>query len=219
MAKHLIGKAVKEIFAKYFPDAYKAKEKGEGRFRLRSDLPLVRPGQEGRDLRRAVDARDQRLAQVNGLEDLPKRYLPMRDPAELPTGMEFVLEALHELDPGQGAHRHGGARLHRHVLDDARGRRRRTTDARPSVEAGGEVVISATRWDERMVQNLAFLENLLSLYHRLLLMTDGNVDEALRALEEWVSASASSTRSSRSRTSKKWLKDEDAIQEVDGRPS
>ena len=44
------------------------------------------------------------------------------------------------------------------------------------------------------MQNLAFLENLLSLYHRLLLMTDGNVDEALRALEEQVSSSASSTR-------------------------
>ena len=40
------------------------------------------------------------------------------------------------------------------------------------------------RWDERLTQNLNFLKNLLSLYHRLLLMTDGNVDQALRALEE-----------------------------------
>jgi len=30
VAKHLVGKAVKEVFTKYFPDAYKAKEKGEG---------------------------------------------------------------------------------------------------------------------------------------------------------------------------------------------
>ncbi|HEY7819908.1 MAG TPA: hypothetical protein VIG29_16930, partial [Vicinamibacteria bacterium] len=41
-----------------------------------------------------------------------------------------------------------------------------------------------SRWDERFTRNLDFLRNLLSLYHRLLLMTDGNVDEALRALEE-----------------------------------
>jgi hypothetical protein len=40
-----------------------------------------------------------------------------------------------------------------------------------------------SRWDERFAQNLDFLKNLLSLYHRLLLMTDGNVDQALRAQE------------------------------------
>ena len=37
-----------------------------------------------------------RLAQVTGLEDLPKRYLPVKDPVEVPTAMEFVLEALHQ---------------------------------------------------------------------------------------------------------------------------
>jgi ribosomal protein L11 methyltransferase len=41
-----------------------------------------------------------------------------------------------------------------------------------------------SRWDERLTQNLNFQRNLLSLYHRLLLMTDGNVEQALRALEE-----------------------------------
>ena len=87
VAKHLIGKAVKEIFTKYFPDAYKAKEKGEGRFRLRSDLPLVRPGQEGRDLGREPRREfHKRLAQVNGLEVRRSEYLPMRDPAECRPG-------------------------------------------------------------------------------------------------------------------------------------
>ena len=41
-----------------------------------------------------------------------------------------------------------------------------------------------SRWDERLVQNLDLLKNLLSLYNRLLLITDGDVDEALRALED-----------------------------------
>jgi hypothetical protein len=41
-----------------------------------------------------------------------------------------------------------------------------------------------SRWDERLTQNFNFQRNLLSLYHRLLLMTDGNVEQALRALEE-----------------------------------
>src|SRR5207247_9101404 len=47
-----------------------------------------------------------------------------------------------------------------------------------------EVEFRYSRWDERLTRNLNFLKNLLSLYNRLLLMTDGDVDEALRALEE-----------------------------------
>jgi len=41
-----------------------------------------------------------------------------------------------------------------------------------------------SEWDERILRDLNFLKNLLSLYNRLLLMTDGDVDEALRALED-----------------------------------
>ena len=98
VAKHLVGKAVKEIFAKYFPDAYKAKEKNEG---SPSDYdPIFRWFATGKkvEISDELPTREfhQRLSQVNGLEDLPKRYLPLRDPAELPTAMEFVLEALHQ---------------------------------------------------------------------------------------------------------------------------
>jgi magnesium chelatase subunit I len=98
VAKHLIGKAVKEIFIKYFPDAYKAKEKGEG---AASEYdPIFRWFAQGKkvEISDELPTREfhKRLSQVNGLEDLPKRYLPMRDPAEVPTGMEFVLEALHQ---------------------------------------------------------------------------------------------------------------------------
>ena len=98
VAKHLVGKAVKEVFAKYFPDAYKAKEKNEG---APSEYDSIfRWFAQGKKVEISDDltARDfqSRLQQVAGLEDLPKRYLPVKDPIELPTAMEFVLEALHQ---------------------------------------------------------------------------------------------------------------------------
>ncbi|HLQ66288.1 MAG TPA: AAA family ATPase [Candidatus Limnocylindrales bacterium] len=98
VAKHLIGKAVKDIFTKYFPDAYKAKEKGEG---ATSDYdPIFRWFAQGKkvEISDELPTREfhKRLSQVTGLEELPKRYLPVRDPAEVPTAMEFVLEALHQ---------------------------------------------------------------------------------------------------------------------------
>jgi magnesium chelatase subunit I len=98
VAKHLVGKAVKEVFAKYFPDAYKAKEKNEG---APSEYDAVfRWFAQGKKVEISDELAPRefqtRLAQVNGLEALPKRYLPVRDPLELPTAMEFVLEALHQ---------------------------------------------------------------------------------------------------------------------------
>jgi magnesium chelatase subunit I len=98
VAKHLVGKAVKEIFVKYFPDAYQAKEKGEG---AASEYdPIFRWFAQGKKVEISDDLATrefhQRLAQVAGLEDLPKRYLHVRDGVELPTAMEFVLEALHQ---------------------------------------------------------------------------------------------------------------------------
>ncbi|HEV8267552.1 MAG TPA: magnesium chelatase, partial [Thermoanaerobaculia bacterium] len=98
VAKHLIGKAVKDIFTKYFPDAYKAKEKTEG---AASEYdPIFRWFAQGKkvEISDELPTREfhKRLAQVTGLEELPKRYLPVRDPAEVPTAMEFVLEALHQ---------------------------------------------------------------------------------------------------------------------------
>ncbi len=98
VAKHLIGKAVKDIFTKYFPDAYKAKEKGEG---AASDYdPIFRWFAQGKkvEISDELPTREfhKRLSAVTGLEELPKRYLSVRDPAEVPTAMEFVLEALHQ---------------------------------------------------------------------------------------------------------------------------
>jgi magnesium chelatase subunit I len=98
VAKHLVGKGVKEIFVKYFPDAYKVKEKGEG---AASEYdPILRWFAQGKKVEISDDLPTRefhaRLAQVAGLEDLPKRYLTVRDSTELPTAMEFVLEALHQ---------------------------------------------------------------------------------------------------------------------------
>jgi len=74
-----------------------------------------------------------------------------------------------------------------------------------------------SRWDDRLTQNLNFLRNLLSLYHRLLLMTDGNVDEALRALEELGERFGFLHSKFTIEDFKKHLRERDAIREVDGR--
>ena len=98
VAKHLVGKAVKDLFVKYFPDAYKAKEKGEGK--ASEYDPILRWFAQGKKVEISDDLSTrefhQRLAQVAGLEDLPKRYLPVKESVEVPTAMEFVLEALHQ---------------------------------------------------------------------------------------------------------------------------
>jgi magnesium chelatase subunit I len=98
VAKHLVGKAVKEVFARHFPDAYKAKEKNEG---APSEYdPIFRWFAQGKrvEISDELSTREfhQRLSQVTGLEELPKRYLSIKDSIELPTAMEFVLEALHQ---------------------------------------------------------------------------------------------------------------------------
>jgi len=74
-----------------------------------------------------------------------------------------------------------------------------------------------SKWDERLTQNINFLKNLLSLYNRLLLMTDGNVDEALRALEELGERFGFFNPKFTMDDFKKHLKEKDAIQEVNGK--
>jgi len=98
VAKHLLGKAVKEVFAKHFPDAYKAKEKNEG---APSEYDAIfRWFAQGKrvEISDELSTREfhQRLSQVTGLEELPKRYLGIKESIEVPTAMEFILEALHQ---------------------------------------------------------------------------------------------------------------------------
>ncbi len=74
-----------------------------------------------------------------------------------------------------------------------------------------------SKWDERLIQNANFLRGLYSLYSRLLLMTDGNVDEALRALEELGERFGFFHSKFTIDDFKKNLKDQDAIREVNGK--
>jgi uncharacterized protein with von Willebrand factor type A (vWA) domain len=74
-----------------------------------------------------------------------------------------------------------------------------------------------SRWDERLVQNLNLVKNLLSLYNRLLLMTDGDVDEALRAMEELGGRFGFFNEKFSIEDFKKHLRDQDAISEKGGR--
>jgi len=74
-----------------------------------------------------------------------------------------------------------------------------------------------SKWDERLIKNVDFLRNLLSLYNRLLLMTDGNVDEALRALEELGERFGFFNSQFTPDDFRKHLLESDAVQEVNGK--
>src|SRR5207247_7554233 len=80
-----------------------------------------------------------------------------------------------------------------------------------------EVEFRYSRWDERLTRNLDFLRNLLSLYNRLLLMTDGNVDEALRALEELGERFGFFNSEFTPEDFRKHLLESEAVQEVNGK--
>ncbi len=74
-----------------------------------------------------------------------------------------------------------------------------------------------SKWDERLIKNVDFLRNLLSLYNRLLLMTDGNVDEALRALEELGERFGFFNPEFTPEDFRKHLLESEAVQEVNGK--
>ncbi len=94
VARLLIGRAVKSIFTRYFPDpADKKKSRAPyvkilawfsngNKVELQPDMPFV-------EYARALDA-------VDGLRDLVRKQFPSAGPAEAATLMEFVLEALHQ---------------------------------------------------------------------------------------------------------------------------
>jgi magnesium chelatase subunit I len=118
VAEVLLGRAVKEVFKQYFPDAYEAKESGareggtreggtreggtrEGGARAHSYYQEVLEWfEEGH----TVDVSDtiedaaffKALEQVPGLRRLAARHVKTDTPAELATAMEFVLEGLHQ---------------------------------------------------------------------------------------------------------------------------
>jgi uncharacterized protein with von Willebrand factor type A (vWA) domain len=74
-----------------------------------------------------------------------------------------------------------------------------------------------SQWDDRILRDLNFLKNLLSLYNRLLLMTDGDVDEALRALEDLGDRFGFFNEKFTIEDFKKRLQEQEVIREENGR--
>jgi magnesium chelatase subunit I len=98
VARHLIGRGVKALFARTFPDAYRSKGKDA------SASAVYRPVIEWFAAGKTVEISDETpgrefhaaLAQVGGLEALARKHLEAKGPEELGPGMELVLEGLHQ---------------------------------------------------------------------------------------------------------------------------
>ncbi|NIR53020.1 magnesium chelatase [candidate division KSB1 bacterium] len=97
VAKALIGKAVKTIFQKYFPEPYKAMKKGD---RVYADV--VNWFKNNNAVNIADDMRTdeylKELSKIKGLNQIVTRFMKVDDsrPAELGAAMEFVLDGLHQ---------------------------------------------------------------------------------------------------------------------------
>jgi magnesium chelatase subunit I len=98
VARHLIGKAIKAVFDRTFPDVYQPGDKpgaGEGEFQ-----PVVHYFQNGRtiDVSDASSDAEVRtaLAAIPSLEKLAAKYLTPTTEAESAAAMELILEGLHQ---------------------------------------------------------------------------------------------------------------------------
>ena len=94
VARLLLGRAVKAIFLRYFPDP---SDKREGRepykdvlnWFAKSNTLTLDPDLAFADYAKRLDA-------VDGLRDVARKYAKPKTPAETASAMEFVLEALHQ---------------------------------------------------------------------------------------------------------------------------
>ncbi|MCW8132233.1 MAG: magnesium chelatase [Planctomycetota bacterium] len=116
VARHLVGRAIKEVFDRLMPDAYRA---GKQETKARPGPGRPAPTEQDEDASfgpyklivnyfaqgRTVKLGDtdasahvlKELRQVYGLEDLARKQMPMTDAdLELGAAMEFVLEGLHQ---------------------------------------------------------------------------------------------------------------------------
>ena len=94
VARLLIGRAVKAIFSRYYPDP---SDKNEGRKPYQAILDWFAKGNNvnlGPDIPFSDYARE--LDSVDGLRSLVKKYTKPGTPKETASAMEFVLEALHQ---------------------------------------------------------------------------------------------------------------------------
>jgi magnesium chelatase subunit I len=96
VAKHLIGKAVKQRFTAYFPDPQAQKKQGEGN-KYQSILDWFAEGNE-LELSDTVSGREyeRALNNVTGLKQFVKENSPGVGKKERFAMMDFVIEALHQ---------------------------------------------------------------------------------------------------------------------------
>ena len=111
VARALLGRGVKALFAQRFPDAYKprrgrAQRAASSRRRRRASWPRreYRPVLEWFAAGNHVEISDdmpqddyaRALAEVKGLRELAAKYLEPENAEEAAVAMEFVLEGLHQ---------------------------------------------------------------------------------------------------------------------------
>jgi magnesium chelatase subunit I len=111
VARALLGRGIKAMFAQRFPDAYKPKrarrgpagEAGastEGELATSEYRPILEWFASGNHVEIADDTPQPEyahaLGQVKGLAELVARHMPVRDEGERAVAMELVLEGLHQ---------------------------------------------------------------------------------------------------------------------------
>jgi magnesium chelatase subunit I len=103
VGKALIGKAVRSIFQKYFPDPLQRKAlTGSGSEDRTEYQPVIRWFESGNKIVISDDMPFKEycteLEKIKGLRELTVKYMPdaKEDKYELATAMEFVLDALHQ---------------------------------------------------------------------------------------------------------------------------
>jgi len=99
VARHLIGRSIKNVFDRLLPDAYKSGNKEEAAFGpYKAAINFFARG-------KTIEVSDETptaellklLRQVEGLEEIARKHLPVeRDALDLATAMEFVVEGLHQ---------------------------------------------------------------------------------------------------------------------------
>jgi magnesium chelatase subunit I len=113
VARALLGRGVKALFAQRFPDAYKPKRRArgsssgvpaqpdtEGEIASSEYRPILEWFASGNHVEVSDDVPQadyaQRLAAVKGLDKLALKYLAPRNADEAAVAMELVLEGLHQ---------------------------------------------------------------------------------------------------------------------------
>ena len=105
VSKALVGKAVREVFKKYFPDPLQKRAKHQGESRQQEDseyAKVVSWFEAGNKIEIADDMPVEQylgeLDKVKGLRDITKKHLKLSETNtyELASAMEFVLDGLHQ---------------------------------------------------------------------------------------------------------------------------